>query len=68
MRKMGRATKPRIKPQKRFGLGFGKNRALIKKDLGNFSSFWRFWAPGDRILAFEADFRPQKPRFDPPKP
>ena len=66
MRKMGRTTKPRIKPQKRFGHGSVKNRALIKKDLGNFSSFWGFWAPwgrfwpflapGDRIFGSEADF------------
>ena len=52
MRKMGRTTKPRIKPQKRFGHGFGKNKALIKKDLGNFSSFWPFWAPWGRFWPF----------------
>ena len=75
MRKMGRTTKPRIKPQKRFGLGFRENRALIKKDLGNFSSFlqflgpwgrfWRFLAPDDRIFGPEADFWTLRRIFDP---
>ena len=78
MRKMGRTTKPRIKPQKRFGHGFVKNKALIKKDLGNFSSFWwiltdfgRFWAPEAEFWRFwplATGFWPLRRIFDPKNP